>query len=160
MKLSICVIKPAADFKVNVSRFSSKDVKIAMESDLQPLLQKSCESQFEKKPIELQTLGANPDEMDLLHDTCSSNNKTKQEDLETDGPPEISPTKIQKEGQLSNLNDERLKTDSPQELPQDHPMPATAQSKISFLKFYQGGICHSKISLNGSLYRVNLSKLD
>ncbi|XP_052674241.1 tumor necrosis factor receptor superfamily member 27-like [Crassostrea angulata] len=106
----------------------SKDVKIDMELDLQPLLQKSCESQFEKKPIELQTLGANPDEMDLLHDTCSSNNKTKQGDLETDGPPEISPTKIQKEGQLSNLNDERLKTDSPQELPQDHPMPATAQT--------------------------------
>lgn len=145
---------------VNVLRFSSKDVKIDVEWDLQPLLQKSCESQIEKKPIELQTLGANPDEMDLLHDT-SSNNKTKQGDLETDGPPEISPSKIQKEGQLSNLNDERLKTDSPQELPEDYPVPATAQSKfISFLNFYQGGMCHTKISLNGSLSRVNLSKLD
>lgn len=142
------MIKPAADFQVNVLCFSSKDVKIAMESDLQPLLRKSCEYQIEKKTIELQTLGANPDEMDLLHDTCSSNNKTKQGDLETDGPPEISPTKIQKEGQLSNMNDEGLKTDSTQELPQDHPVPATAQSKfISFLKFYQGGICHTKISL-------------
>eukprot|EP00105_Crassostrea_gigas_P030819 XP_011453273.1 PREDICTED: uncharacterized protein LOC105346416 [Crassostrea gigas] len=104
----------------------SKDVKIDVESDSQPLLQKGCESQIKKKPIELQTLGANPDEMDLLHGT-SSNNKTKQGDLETDGPSEISPRRIQKEGELSNLNDEGLKTDSLPELPQDHPMSLTAQ---------------------------------
>lgn len=104
----------------------SKDVKIDVESDSQPLLQKGCESQIKKKPIELQTLGANPDERDLLHGT-SSNNKTKQGDLETDGPTEISPRRIQKEGQLSNLNDEGLKTDSLPELPQDHPMSLTAQ---------------------------------
>lgn len=128
---------------VNVLRCSSKDVKIDMESDLQPLLRKSCESQIEKKPIELQTLGANQDEMDLLHGN-SSDNKTKHGDLETDGPSDISPSKMQKEGQLSNPNDGRLQTDSLQELPQNHPMPAaTAQiinrSKfISFLKFYQG----------------------
>lgn len=112
---------------VNVLFSRSKDVKIDVESDSQPLLQKGCESQIKKKPIELQTLiGANPDEMDLLHGT-SSNNKTKQGDLETDGPTEISPRRIQKEGQLSNLNDEGLKTDSLPELPQDHPMSLTAQ---------------------------------
>lgn len=136
---------------VNVLRFSSKDVKIDVESDLQPLLRKSCESQIEKKPIELQTLGANQDEMDLLHGN-SSDNKTKHGDLETDGPSDISPSKMQKEGQLSNPNDGRLQTDSLQELPQNHPMPAaTAQlinrSKfISFLKFYQGFTCHPKSS--------------
>lgn len=129
---------------VNVLFSRSKDVKIDVESDSQPLLQKGCESQIKKKPIELQTLGANPDEMDLLHGT-SFNNKTKQGDLETDGPTEISPRRIQKEGELSNLNDEGLKTDSLPELPQDHPMSLTAQlinqSKfVSFLKFYQGGM--------------------
>lgn len=111
---------------VNVLFFRSKDVKIDFESDSQPLLQKGCESQIEKKPIELQMLGANPNEMDLLHGT-SSNKKTKQGDLKTDGPTEISPRKIQKEGQLSNLNDEGLKTDSLPEQPQDHPISVTAQ---------------------------------
>lgn len=126
------------DPSINVLFFRSKDVKIDFESDSQPLLQKGCESQIEKKPIELQMLGANPNEMDLLHGT-SSNKKTKQGDLKTDGPTEISPRKIQKEGQLSNLNDEGLKTDSLPEQPQDHPISVTAQlinqSKyVSFLK--------------------------